>query len=225
MAARQKRGNREHDSHHRKFPHFHRERRAKVSHGLSDLKLAVFRFNEKHLKVLEEVTTIFIIVAVFLLLFIIIVEEGNWIYTQLSKINIKLDFLNNWYDIGVAYQNEVVIVENIIILFFIIDLYFQFFKRKSSVEFLKTYFIDLIAILPFSWFFEETRLILGAREGQEIAHIAVGGQVAESTLQTLAKEEAVSVRLAKLSKFEKFTVRLARFLRVSRIRHEIKKKK
>ena len=208
-----------------KFPHYHIKRRKQKSKKLSGFKKSVNDFNEKYFKWLEDFTEFSIIMSVVILILIIIVKESKTIYDFLLKINIQWGFLMSFDKFQTLHMKELDIIEGMIICLFVIDLYFQFFKRASTKEFLKTYFIDLIAIMPFSWIFSEVRTIAGIERTQEAAHAALGGAKVAETTATLAKEEAEYARIAKMSKIEEFFTRITRLLRTSMARHYKKKKK
>jgi hypothetical protein len=184
---------------------FHRLRKKK-DEGLSSWKHSVNEFNEKHFHWLEKFVEHSIPWLVLLLLAVLFLESSDilnffgwqWLYS-LS-------------DFAHAYAGWIVWIDNIIIAFFVIDLYFSFFKKAKLWTFFKHYFLDIIAVFPFGLFIRAETV--AAQEVQGAIHIA--GR-AEQEFATIAKGDVVARELSRIERFwvsvEGFLARLSKFIR------------
>ena len=113
------------------------------------------------------------------------------------------------------HEKAVNLIDNIVVGFFIIDIYFNFFKKKTFWAFFKSSFIDLIAIAPLGLIFRLTRF----GEAQSVLHVTAE---LEKEVSVVAKEgEAASKivkaeELVKVARAEK-AVRLGRLGRLLRL--------
>jgi hypothetical protein len=143
-------------------------------------KKRVNEFNESNLKSIEKFVKKAIPWLVLLLLFIIIGEFAGPIN---EGIVVKITghsshFWENIEHFMHEYHTQVLFLDGLIILFFVIDLYFNFFKTATFVLFVKRYFLDLIAVTPVGLFFKGSGVagLAGVAEeislGQEVTHVA-----------------------------------------------------
>ena len=149
------------------------------------------------------------------------------------------DFMNQ-------YRIYVHIADYTILIFFVIDLSFKFYRVRNVKLFLKRYWLEVIAVFPFVLVFRlfEEILILfrftaPIEEGQKIVHaVAEIGKIGEeqkiiNELSALERETRVfrsieeGTRLSRTSMFLRFfrLARLARAIPVYEkpIKHEVKK--
>ena len=77
-----------------------------------------------------------------------------------------------------TYPSTIQLADNVVIGFFIVDLAFKYRRAKNVSEFIKSNWVDIIAVIPFYLFFrvmEEFVLVSNVvKEGQEVAHVASG---------------------------------------------------
>lgn len=160
-------------------------------------------FNETKFGWLEHFVESSIPWLVFILLLIIVGEFSD-------TLNI---FGWEWIErITIFFEHNktaVMIIDDIIIAFFVIDLYFNFFKKATVWSFLKSSFIDIVAIAPLGLIFRISEI----SEAQSIIH--VGADIEREAAKTLAEGEALAklVRTEELAK----TIRLSRGARTIRI--------
>lgn len=169
-------------------------------------------FNEKRFLWLEKFVDRAIPWAVIILLFIILGEFADY-------INI---FKWSWvHSIALFFESNLIYIElidRIVVGLFMIDLYFNFFKKRTILSFLKTSIIDLIAIAPIGLIFR----LAGIQETQSALHVL---EVESSNIAV--REEAVSSLLRteqRLARLEKIP-RVTRILRLNRLTQFAKKKK
>ncbi len=104
--------------------------------------------------------------------------------------------------IGELYHNELLIADSIIVMFFIIDLCFKYARTKTTKLFIKLYWLDILAVLPFYSMF---RVINSIRE------FFVVSEQANRLLH-----EAVLIREARLLTEADAAFRLSREARMAR---------
>lgn len=127
------------------------------------------------------------------------------------------------------YLTLVNIIDWIIIGVFVIDLTFKWFRIRNIKGFVKRYWLDIIAVMPFFLVFRlleeigETFIFVREwlAESQKILHVGVGAEkeiveIEKGTSKIISEAE----RLGKLSRTERFArflrpiARLPRFLRL-----------
>lgn len=216
--------------------HYHR--RKHIEEDLPKWKLKILRFNHKYFNWLEYFVEHSIPWLVLMLLFIVIAEFGREI-NHLFEIIFRhsFHFLDRLAEIAHHYPNEIIIADKIIIGFFVIDLYFHFFKKATLKSFLRTYFLDILAILPLGFLLGvATREIGGA---QSATHIIVDTErmakslEAEKIVAKSAEAEKLlkSVEAGKISEVVKggtiirIIARIPRFLRLYRLYYFFTSKK
>ncbi len=128
-----------------------------------------------------------------------------------------------FHDISDRYHLPIEITDGIIITIFIIDLIFKYHRARTIPNFIKRYWLDILAVFPFFLVF---RVFEGAIdlfetfkgtfiEGQKIAHVGlelkeleVGGKL-ERITKELPLAEETGAKITSASRSE----RLARFLK------------
>ncbi|MBW2983529.1 hypothetical protein KY361_00255 [Candidatus Woesearchaeota archaeon] len=189
-------------------------------------KRRVNDYNLAHFEKIEKFVKKAIPWLVLLLLFIIIGEFSGGINSLIAKmIGHETHFLVEVEEFMHHYHTHVLILDQIIITFFVIDLYFNFFKSATFGRFIKKYFLDIIAVTPVGLFFRGTEVAGLAGEiglGQEVTHVATETERALVEGERIAKESEKLVkegeRIARVAEAEKATkaARLSRSARVAR---------
>ncbi|MFQ5475149.1 MAG: hypothetical protein ACE5DM_04900 [Candidatus Nanoarchaeia archaeon] len=164
-------------------------------------------FNEEKLGPLEHFVDHAIPWMVLLLLFIVLGEFSGMIniYDWAWLAKVELFFHQQEFTMD--------IIDEIIVVFFIVDLYFNFFKKASTWRFMRTSFLDILAVAPLGLIFRITSL----SEAQSILHVtldvereAVG---AARGTETVAKMQ----RAGRLPRILKIIARIPRLIRLYRI--------
>lgn len=154
---------------------------------------------KRGLHILEKVIDKLIFPALIILLVIVVLE---FFY---------VDFVHE-------HHLYIEIIDGFVILIFLIDLIFKYFKVRNIPNFLKKYWLEIIAVIPFFWIFrafEGFARIFGlveetTKEGQQILHIGV----------EIAKGEEGVVKASRASRFEKFLKPLSRTPRFLKLKPE-----
>ena len=119
-----------------------------------------------------------------------------------------------FHDIALKYRLLIEISDSIIIFVFILDLIFKYRKMRDIKNFIKSYWIEIIAIIPFYLIFRTLELLglFGLREAQQITHIGV--EIERETKVIKAAEEVKFVtRAERFGRFIRPVLRLPRFLK------------
>jgi hypothetical protein len=147
-----------------------------------------------------------------LILGAILVGDFTVILGEYGYSFILLDY--PWTEIIVPFMENntatIELIDNIIVSFFAIDLYFNFFKKRTIKEFLRTSFIDILAIAPVGLLLELARI----GEAQTALHVA--GEVEKEAV----KLEREAVEIAKMERFGRLTKtveKLPKALRLNRL--------
>lgn len=172
-------------------------------------------FNENYLGWLEHFVEKAIPFLVLLLFFIIIGEYSSY-------LNI---FNWHWVEgVSVFFEQNVAkieIIDQLIVSFFVADLYFNFFKKRTVWEFIRTSFVDILAIAPVGLllrFYEE----IG--QAQQALHVA--GEAEKGAARVARTVEiGEAVKLEREAKLLRTLERSPRFLRLSHLTDFFKKKK
>ncbi|MEK6841248.1 MAG: ion transporter [Nanoarchaeota archaeon] len=114
------------------------------------------------------------------------------------------------------YENQILVLDYFIVIIFIMDLGFKYYRVKSAKEFLKKYWIDIIVVIPFFLIFrlvEEimllTRVSGALGESQTFLHTGVEiGRIAKEG----GEEAKVLKEIQEATKLER-TARIARIVR------------
>ncbi|MBI5392623.1 hypothetical protein HZA96_02025 [Candidatus Woesearchaeota archaeon] len=212
-----------------KHSKLHRERSMKdVDDHLPAWKERILIWNEKHFGKIELIVERTIPFLVIILLFIIIAEFGDVIGHFFEKL----------FHFAEAHHTTILYIDYVIIGFFIVDLYFAFFKKSTLWRFFKAHFVDIIAIIPVTVFLRiyvtASTLVESVSAGQKITHVLSDvPKVIEATrdVEKLVKIEralkieeglAKGVRLeegvARTAKGARFFSRLPRIARLLRLR-------
>ncbi len=184
-------------------------------------KLCWNHFNEHYFGWLERFVDGLIPWLVLLLLFIILGEFSH-----------SLNVFHWWWLDAVAefferYELFIRMIDGIIISFFILELYFHYFRSRTFLGFLKSSFLDILAVLPLGFVFRVARLLRIRRisESQSLLHVATK---LEKTAARLVHEGEIASKAAKLEKTAKLSrliSRIPRFFRLARLRGFFKRKK
>jgi len=166
---------------------YHKIRKTKES-SLPPWKAKWNNFNEVKLGWLERFVDRVLPWLVLVLLAIILGELSKdlnvyeWVW--LSKVSEFFDANRLWVEI----------IDRIIILFFVIDLYFNFFKKRTVWSFIKTSFLDILAVAPLGLLVSFARI----EETQQAIHLSK-----ISSTEAILKEERMLSKIASLAKVQR----------------------
>jgi len=142
-------------------------------------------------------------------------------------ILIILDFF--YHEKTIPYENEILLLDYFIVIIFIIDLSFKYYRVKNAKLFLKKYWIDIIAVFPFFLLFrlvEEVLILTRIRESliesQKIIHSGVEvGRIAREIQEEerILREIQEASRLERTSLFTRILRPLERIPRIWRMMH------
>ncbi|MFH1439491.1 MAG: hypothetical protein ABIG89_02930 [Candidatus Woesearchaeota archaeon] len=203
---------------HAQIYHSFRRRKHIEHENLPKWKRKFLGFNEKHLEWLENFVDRAIPWLVLILLFIIIAELGNEINHLFELMFHKTSHLLELAaEFAHHYHTQVIIADKTIIGFFIVDLYFNFFRKATFLSFLKSFFLDIIAILPLG--FLAGIATTQVSTAQTATHIAVDSQrIATRSLESGKLLEAGKIaRSVKTLRIIRIITRLPRLLRLYRL--------
>lgn len=126
-------------------------------------------------------------------------------------------------------ENIILIIDYVIVLFFIIDLSFKYYRVRNAKIFIKKYWIDIIAVFPFFLLFrlvEEVviffRISSELAESQKILHTGVEiGRISReiSEEQRILREIQEATRLERISIIARIIRPLERVPRIWRMLH------
>lgn len=110
------------------------------------------------------------------------------------------------------YHDFMVWLDYFIILFFVADLSFKWYRVHDSLKFIKLYWIDLLAIFPFYTVFRVYRfaaeIAIATEETQKLVHEAALLREAK-----ILREAELSTKIIKEGKFIRLIARVLRVLR------------
>ena len=202
----------------------HHRMRKKVSDNLPPWKKRWNNFNETRFGFIEHFVEKAIPWLVILLLFIILGEFSGY-------LNV---FHWHWMDQVAEFfhhnESTVLLIDKIIISFFVVDLYFNFFRKRTLWLFFKTSFLDILAVAPLGFVFRVSGLV----ESQSVLHVTT--EVEKSAVKVLREGEVASkivkaeeaikfARIERMNKVLRAIVRAPRLLRLYRLLFFFKKKK
>ena len=170
-------------------------------------------FNEKYFHWLEHWVDILIPWLVLCLLFIILGEYAH-------DINIfHWAWLNHVADFFHHHEAKIRFFDQVIVGFFLIDLYFNFFKKRTVMQFVKTSILDIVAVMPLGAIFR----VAEVGEAQLLIH--VGGEVPKAgELAGLSRLKSAP-RISKVTaRFARIATRIPRLFRLHRLSDLWKKK-
>jgi len=105
-------------------------------------------------------------------------------------------------DIAHKYHTAIIVIDTLIIFIFILDLIFKYSNLEQKSQFVKKYWLDMLACIPFYWIFRFIEPFVGATEltgvSQKVLHEGLN-------VEKFAKFE-------KAAKFER-TLRMTRYFR------------
>ena len=103
-------------------------------------------------------------------------------------------------------EYAVTLFDQVLVSFFCVDLYFNFFKKATFESFVKTSILDIIAVAPLGALFSV------AEVGEAQLFIHAGGEVPKAAKLTRAEELTKLARLEKTSAIGKATTRIGKTL-------------
>ena len=115
-----------------------------------------------------------------------------------------------YHDLTLPYENQILILDYFIVLIFIIDLSFKYYRVKDYKTFLKKYWLDIIVVFPFFLVFrlvEEiillTRVSESLAESQKVLHTGVEiGRISRE----VSEEARVLREIQEASRLERTTM-------------------
>jgi hypothetical protein len=185
--------------HHRIRHHivrFHKLRKHKET-SLPKWKRKWSDFNEKHFLWLEKAVDQFIPWLVLALLVIIFGEFSHYINVFHWQWPEKVALFFEEHD------TDVMFLDKVIVTFFIIDLYFNFFKKKTVWSFIKTSFLDILAIAPLGLIFRVAEI----GEAQSALHVGAEFEKEAAKASRVAKEVSKIPRFFRLNRLTHFFVK------------------
>lgn len=173
-------------------------------------KSSVHDFNEKNLHWIEKFVEFCIPWLVLLLLLILLAEFAE-------EINIfSWQWLSSLAQLAQNYETYILLLDRIIVTFFVIDLYFSFFKKATLWTFIKHYFLDIIAIFPFGLFIGAEAAAV--QETQRALHLVEETEKEAAKLPLAQRVWSSVVRLSgRSARFVRPAAQISRSLRVYRL--------
>ncbi len=117
-------------------------------------------------------------------------------------------------EIAFKYSIAIDITDNVIILFFLGDLGFKYRRSSSMSQFVKSSWIDIIAVIPFYMIFRVVEEFAFAAEivkgGQDAVGIAENVEKEASTLTKEMKNQKIMMRSEKMMRYIKILARVPR---------------
>lgn len=118
------------------------------------------------------------------------------------------------YELFLHYENHtlelaVKILDGLVIAVFVIDLIFLAVRAKSARFFFRNFWLDILAIFPFSLFFEMVNALYRVVVATE--RIAIGQAIAHETIE-VSKEARVLSKSGKAARVIKIIARLVRIV-------------
>lgn len=113
------------------------------------------------------------------------------------------------------YDIWINVADTAVILVFLVDLSFKFYRASTWENFLREHWLEIIAVLPLFYvfrFLEVVRLVSTVEVGQETAHLAEGARSGRFTEIFRSSEMARSTRFGR---FVRFFSRAPRFAKAS----------
>ncbi len=155
------------------------------------------------------------------------VEHGN---TKLIPYTLVILLILIIVELFVRIENEALhfaieLIDYLIIAIFVIDLIFLAFRARSTSFFFKHYWLDLLAVFPFSLFFN---LVSSVWRGlAALEELLVGQSIFHEILESekfLEKESKLVTKGGKLAKFFRILARILRVVIKSRLFQEFAEK-
>ncbi|MBT4540252.1 hypothetical protein HOC35_01945 [Candidatus Woesearchaeota archaeon] len=219
--------------------HYHRRKHIEYEQ-LPHWKKGMLEFNHRFFGWLIEFIEKAIPWMVLILLLIIVAELGhgingllhNWFHTEWHFLDVMAEFAHH-------YHYYVLLIDQTIISFFVLDLYFNFFKKANLWRFVKTYFLDILAVLPLGFIAGAVAKEVGtaqtathivvdteriATRGLEVEKIAARSIEAEKVAAETFKFERIT-KYFKSQRFIRLFTRIPRLLRLHRLFHFLVPKK
>jgi hypothetical protein len=118
-----------------------------------------------------------------------------------------------------SYHVQIQIIDYIIIAFFIVDLSFKYARVRKIPEFLRKYWLEIIAVFPF---------FLVARIFEEIAGIFMASEemaTVQSVVHEGTRAEEIAAKTGRSTRFARIIRPVARLPRFAKALHFFKKPK
>lgn len=167
-------------------------------------------FNEHYFGWLEKLVERLIPWLVLMLLVIIIGEySGDLNIFQWHWVDQVSEFFHH-------YETPIHIFDQVIIGFFVVDLYFNFFKKATVQSFVETSILDIIAVAPMGLIFDFAGV--GVGEAQRAIHVTTELEkeaavaLKETKLAARLSRAEEAARIARLERTTKMSGRLVRFM-------------
>jgi hypothetical protein len=116
------------------------------------------------------------------------------------------------------YHFEIVFTDNIIIFIFILDLAFKYIRMQNVPQFLKRYWLEIMAVFPFYLFFRMVEFFLSfatfSESLQSFQQILHEGLEIDNEGSKIAAQAGKSARFNNLIRLIRPMLRLPRFLKV-----------
>jgi hypothetical protein len=170
-------------------------------------------FNEKYFAWLEDFVELLIPWLVLVLLLVLVGEYMHYLNVfHWHWVDSISEFFHH-------HEGAIHVFDQVIVAFFCIDLYFNFFKKATFESFVKTSILDIIAVAPLGALFRVSE----AGEAQLLVH--VGGETPKAVQVAKAEELAKLRKLERSTRLSRVFARIPRFFRLHRISDLWKKKR
>ena len=178
-------------------------------------KKKVLEFNKEKLSFIESVVKEMIPWMVLVLLFMIIGEFAFDIHWLFSKIGLNIGVLISYGNFIEHYHGSVLVFDYFVIFTFMFELYFEYFKHENFFKFLRSNFLNILAIIPVGLLMEGAALTTSA---QQATHATMHGQKA------VGRTSAIFKTASRSTKFIRLLTRLPRFIRITRLKDFFRKR-
>jgi len=177
-------------------------------------KKKIHKFNQEKLNFVESVVREMIPWMVLFLFLMIVGEfahEINWVFT---KMGFSLGFLVSYGNFIEHYHGAVLVFDFFVIMTFVAELYFEFFKHEEFLKFLKANVLNIIAVIPVGLLMEGAALTTSA---QQATHATMHSTKAVGRTTEIFKTASRSTKILRL------ITRLPRLVRLYRLRDFFRK--
>ncbi|MBI2672162.1 hypothetical protein HYX16_04475 [Candidatus Woesearchaeota archaeon] len=139
-------------------------------------------------------------------------------------------------EIAEKFAFQIGIIDGVIVTFFVLDLGFKYHKARTIPEFLKKYWLEIIAIFPFYLILRAFELAIGflefsglLKEGQSVFHAGIEIEkeigLATKEARELSSVEKIGVRTRAFNSAFRFVRRAPRFAEAAQFYEDPKHKK
>ncbi|MBW6451191.1 MAG: hypothetical protein K0B02_00490 [DPANN group archaeon] len=116
----------------------------------------------------------------------------------------------------VHYEHTIHLIDNFIIYTFILDLIFKYNRVRNIPKFIRSYWIDILAVFPFYLTFRFIEVVTTSQlieESQKALHIATESEKELSRTIKEVKEVKLASRVSKMTKEIRILNRLPRLIK------------